>query len=152
MLDLVSIHPCSDFNGRTTRFYGVAASIDAGWDYFVPFMSDFDLVTRPPIYTQFLIDGSNAALKLKIAMINELMSATANNRQPRQYDLPEWSIFLKESLRTFQGTNPKKFGLIFDKEENQMIRSRKFVQLLDKWYGTTWATRNSAEIIFVRIN
>jgi len=105
MLVLVSIHPCSDFNGRTTRFYGKLAALDSGMEFDVPFMSDFDLVTPVPTYAKFLQAGTDGANKLKVAMLGELLSAAAQNRTPRHYDLPEWAAWIKQAMSIFGTKN-----------------------------------------------
>ncbi len=40
-LRMVSIHPCTDFNGRTTRFFGSLASMEANKVIQIAYMSDF---------------------------------------------------------------------------------------------------------------
>jgi hypothetical protein len=134
-LNLVSIHPCSDFNGRSTRFFMLVAALEGCGNIPVSFMSDFDIVTQFSAYYRFMQDANAGYLQLKVAMIAELLSSLANNVVARQYDLPEWSTLLKTAFKSF-GT--KAFTTELTDAENDQVRKRDFVPLMDQWFGKTW--------------
>jgi hypothetical protein len=62
-------------------------------------------------------------------MIAELLSSLANNVVARQYDLPEWSTFLKTAFKSF-GT--KAFATELSDAENDQVKKRDFVPLMDQ--------------------
>jgi hypothetical protein len=142
ILDLISIHPCYDFNGRTTRFYGIVASMESNLDFFIPFLSDFDVVTPIPAYRHHLIESTTSATILKLSMMFEAVTAVIHDRSPQYNSLPEWKQFIELSLDEFQGEVPYTFSSTFSHSENELIRQRKFIELFDGWFGLNWSTRN----------
>jgi hypothetical protein len=141
--DLISIHPCTDFNGRTIRMFGMLAELDMNIDVAIPFVSDFDLVTDTKLYTAHLEQCSAGMKKLKNSMVGEMISAIINKRSPNHYDLPQWKTMIQACMKTFSGNESKQFavGGTFTDEENLLIEKRKFVQLFDKWYNKKWSGR-----------
>lgn len=101
----------------------------------VSFMSDFDIVTQFGAYYKFMQDANAGYLQLKIAMIAELLSSLANNAVARQYDLPEWSTLLQTAFTSF-GT--KQFATELTDAENEQVRKRDFVPLMDQWFTKSW--------------
>jgi len=139
-LRMVSIHPCKDFNGRSTRFFMLLAALEGCSAVPVSFMSDFDIVTQFDSYNTFMKNADQGYAQLKIAMLSELLSSLANNVIARQYDLPEWGVFLSTALKQFGNHD---FSQRFTDNELDQIRTRAFVPLMDKWFGKSWPGRAS---------
>lgn len=149
ILDLVGIHPCTDFNGRTTRFFGQVASLESGKDPAGAFMSDFDLVTDPDIYGKFLAKSTALYHDLRLAMLEEFMKKVLWDNVKADgansyYALPEFRGLVK-SLEVFLGrgkADPSKLGT--DQKTMQDIEKRRFVLLLDTLAGKPdWISRNA---------
>jgi len=137
MMDLVSIHPCTDFNGRTTRFVGVVAALESRLEPPIAFMSDFDLVTDRTLYGEFLKTATAAYLRLKLALTGELLSGVCNARQPNHYGVSYWAQLPTDALAPFTGGKP----VTFDASDWPIIQHRQFVALMDKKLGKTWKGR-----------
>jgi len=138
-LRMVSIHPCTDFNGRTTRFFGVIAAMEANKAMHIAYMSDFDIVTDFSRYYAFLTAGNKAYLNLKSATLAELLHAAANGKVPQHFQLPDWDNFVSEGLSTYCN---KKMSSQFSTEQNELIRTRKFIEFIDKQCGPAWGGRD----------
>jgi len=140
MMDLVSIHPCADFNGRTTRFVGVVAAIDSRLEPPIAYMSDFDIVTPRNYYGQFLRASTAAYLALKKDMTGELLTGVCNGVTPDHYHVNSWAEFSKNSLTPLTGGK----AVSFDSSDYELIRTREFVNLMDrKFTPTGWKTRDA---------
>lgn len=139
-LQMVSIHPCTDFNGRTTRFFGVLAAMEVNKAMHIAYMSDFDIVTDFTRYYSFLVSGNKAYFNLKAATLAELLHSAANGRIPQHFQLPDWDNFVSDGLITFCN---KKMSSSFTNEQNELIRTRKFIEFIDQACGSTeWGGRN----------
>lgn len=138
-LRMVSIHPCTDFNGRTTRFLNVYAAVAGDRDVPVAFMSDFDIVTNFDLYNQFVVASTAAYSKFKGALVLGMLQAVLGGKEPDHWNNPAWSTFMSESLAPL-GTGHS-FGLFFSNQENEQVRTRKFIELMDAWFNKNWKGR-----------
>jgi len=138
MMDLVGIHPCTDFNGRTTRFYGVVSALESRMEPPIAFMSDFDLCSSLALYGAFLKSATAAYLKLKLALTGELLTGVCNAQMPNHYAVGYWSQLATDALAPISGGKPVQF----DDSDWDLIRKRRFVALMDKKLGPSWIGRN----------
>jgi len=149
ILDMVSIHPFTDYNGRTTRFYLAAAifesavKVSGAWQGGAApsaFISDFDLVTPKGDYAKQVLAGTSAVANLRAAMVAEFIKAASNPSYgpPKHFDLPAWEQFPNDALAWARGSTNVAFGA----GDWDTIRTRNFVPLLDSKLGKNWPTRN----------
>ncbi|OFZ17179.1 MAG: hypothetical protein A2X86_01640 [Bdellovibrionales bacterium GWA2_49_15] len=89
LMDLVSIHPFKDFNGRVTRLYYDLAHAEAKvFEIPYSFLADLDLMTDITEYQKILKLGAQGHKEMMAAMLEELMKARAEKRAPNYRDLP----------------------------------------------------------------
>jgi hypothetical protein len=53
--------------------------------------------------------------------------------------LVDWDTFVSEGLSTFCN---KKMSSTFTNEQNELIRTRKFIEFIDQQCGTAWGGRD----------
>jgi len=157
ILDLVSVHPCGDFNGRTTRFVGFLVAIEGGEPHpFQAYISDFDLMMKKSNYAKFVNAGAVAFFNLRMRQFEELLLAWTDDRMADQYSLPSsrytvggtqtdgWLTWMNEAVVPFK-KDPKKPVIPMGPEDWTAIEKRRFVDLMDKMLGKdAWNYRDSA--------
>jgi len=70
---LVSVHPYSDFNGRSTRFFALLTSLDNNDKPPISFISDFDLLINPRLYIRLCAYSSNYYRQLWKDMFSQML-------------------------------------------------------------------------------
>jgi len=145
VVDYVSVHPYTDFNGRTCRFIGWLISLTDDQYVMQTFLSDLDLVTSPSGYQAFVRASSDKYFALKKAMLNEMLRKALRLGQKAQdydyYNLTQW-FDLWNSLKVFgiQLYSPNQIT----QKHLDMIAARQWIPLLDSLAGgQQWRPRTS---------
>ena len=140
LIDLISVHPSANFNGRSTRTFVQLAALEAGYQMPVSFCGDFDLVEFPNRYQYFIDLSTQLYTLLQKMMIREFVKKTFVERQKADgknsyFKLMNGWMDLFKSLEAFGVDPPAK--KLTDKQFD-MIRHRQWVPLFDSLGGVTW--------------
>ncbi len=142
--DLVSIHPFSDFNGRTLRFYmdlavmNTVSSEAKGY-----YLSDFDLLKSPEFFAKSIKKEADLKRRMRLDFIRELLMARSDKRRPDFLNLPIVKEKMEEQLKLIGGENFSSKNLDWD-----LVKERKFLQFFDSLFGKNWRERD----LFSQIN
>jgi len=95
MTELVNIHLFGDFNGRTTRFMGLLASIELGEPALKAFLSDFDLLFPTELYQRHVLESSIKYVDLQRALLERMLAVVCVERRKASsrdyYHLNQWN-------------------------------------------------------------
>ncbi|MBI2520471.1 MAG: hypothetical protein HYV97_08630 [Bdellovibrio sp.] len=127
LVDLVSIHPFKDFNGRVTRLYYDLAHVESKLlDLPYSFLADLDLMTDIAEYQKILRQGAQGHKEMMAAMLEELMKARAEKRAPNYRDLPAlvnlWKALLPMGIPLQADITPMQM---------ELIKKRRFHELFE---------------------
>lgn len=132
--DLISIHPGSDFNGRSIRLYRDLAFAGAKKDPPFGVMTDLDIVIDRPIYDRIESSAIKGYQSWLASVIDEGVQARNHGRMPKFHDVS----FVKH-LETSMKDSP--LATVFsnlDAEDLKTIGARDFELLLRKKLGPAW--------------
>ena len=143
MIKLISVHPCTNFNGRSVRMFGFMLGLDFGkGEAPVGFLTDFDLLVQPNTYATMIMQQTAAYHKLRLALLAKAIEAVANKRAPSYFeDKPMWDALVNESLLLLKPPGGAPLDVNGGKDW-ALIEKRRWVDFLDsKWPQKNWRTR-----------
>lgn len=143
MIKLVSVHPCDNFNGRSTRMMGFILGQDYNQENPpIGFFTDFDLVMPNTSYAEFLKRQTAAYHKLRLTLLANAIQAVATKQVPKHFeDTFMWDNFLNECMSLLKPAGGK--AITIDAASDwPLIEKRRWIDFLDKkWPAKDWKFR-----------
>jgi len=139
-IDLVSVHPSANFNGRSTRTFVQLAALECGVQMPVSFCGDFDLVEDPHKYQHFIDVSTELYSLLQKMMVRAFAQKTFVERQKADgknsyFKLMNGWMDLFKSLEVFGVEAPTEK---LSQKQFDMIRHRQWIPLFDSLGGIGW--------------
>lgn len=126
--ELVSIHPFTDFNGRSLRLYSEMGNVEMKLEVPYSFLNDLDILTSKEKYAELLRAGTNARNVLIEALLAELSLAVKENRNPQFHRVKGLNEFFK-ALEPLGIRVPNRE---LNQRELDLIRRRDFQQFFEE--------------------
>ncbi len=132
MRDLISIHPFSDFNGRSIRMYFklALAQKNKSVPYFM--MSDMDLLMPPAEQVNYLRQAIAPHQELQRGLIEEFALAKGQKRAPDYLKAIDFNKFVSSGFSDIASID------LNAPEELEMIKKREWTKLSDKAAYKGW--------------
>lgn len=138
LVDLMSVHPFSDGNGRSIRLLTQKLAMESGFTLLAPlYISDFDLLLEKKVFSRVVKESVPAYARLYQELVQEWVLAKRERRAPRFWDVKAWQG-LDQSLSPI-GLS----GLNISSEFDQVIYERRFDEVFSRLKGEDWGVHLS---------
>jgi hypothetical protein len=145
MIKLVSVHPCMDFNGRSTRGFSQLASVAAGFPPPIMALYDFDITFPSGTIMSFMAKSTQAYEEIQQDILRITIEAQEKGERvsvkEHFKDIRNGWMNLFQAFKELGAVPPEKWDPRFDR----LIEKRLWFEMMDLMTGPKWVTTKASE-------